>query len=142
MVNPVSAQGLKPPSAAVGQHATGASAEALVVSAASKAPAAAAIVASTPASAASGGEWAAVSSYADVHPQVASSIISAGGTVLVGAITLIGVGISLAHAHHRMKRELQAQRDLASEERDYAARQAVQTRLTEMRQDLYLGLID
>ena len=86
--------------------------------------------------------WSSVLGYADSHPQVASALIGAGGSLLVGVITLTGVALTLVHAHHRMKRELQAQRDRANEERAYSANQATQKRLAEMRQDLYLKIIE
>ena len=69
-----------------------------------------------PASSASS-TWEAVTSYADSHPQVASALIGGGGSLFVGAITLTGVAMTLAHAQHKMKRELQAQRDRSNEER-------------------------
>lgn len=100
------------------------------------------LILSSQVSAAPPGVWDSAASYADAHPQVASAIVSGVGSFFVAALALAGVIVSLAHAHHRMKRELQASRDLAREERNYAAQQAVQTRLTELRKDLYLVLIE
>jgi hypothetical protein len=128
------------PQAAASAPASAISAPLLTVG--SSQPRAPAVLASSPVGAASDGIWDRAAGYADGHPQVASAIVSGVGSFFVAALALVGVVASLAHAHYRMKRELQASRDLANEERNYAAEQAVQTRLTELRKNLYLLLIE
>ena len=83
-------------------------------------------------------DWAFLAS----NPGVLASVVAIVGTLIAGALTLIGVGITLRFNRIKMIADLAAAESLASASRAFSAQQAINSHLTELRKALYATLIE